>query len=432
MYRRRRRPVASLLCVLFILPTTSGAVADDGTGVGAGRGTRRLRSPTMRFVANVRYPSSTDIELGEFTVPLLGPDGQPACELDAAGACVVEENGEIVYRTEVRDYLFAGSLNAGVRVIDVTDPEAPFLVTTIACNAFPADIQIRPDLGLLAVGNDPNASTCGPAGVILFDVSDPRSPEKVSKFAHAAGAHTLTFHPKAPLLYLSEGDVIPGTQAARLPVVDVSDPREPKMVASLTWLAHSPHDITFNASGSRAYAASISRTDILDTSDPRAPQVISSIHDPAINIHHQADPSPDGKTLFITDEITPYTQGIDPQCPGGAVHVFDISTESLPVRAGIFVAEDTMRRPICKPHVFQLLPDGKTLVISWHSAGVRVVDVSDPDGLGPTEAGHLIATGMGGNEVAAESVAARWYKGYIYSSDLRRGLDVMQWVPGAA
>jgi hypothetical protein len=154
--------------------------------------------------------------------------------------------------------------------------------------------------------------------------------------------------------------------------------------------------------------------------------VIASIHDPAINQHHQADPSPDGTRLFITDEITPYTQGLSPLCPGGALHVYDISNELRPRRTGIFTIPDNAQRPICKPHIFRLLPDGKTLVISWHTAGVRVLDVSSPDGLGIQETGYVIATGMGGNSQIAESVSAKPYKGYIYSSDIRRGLDIFQ------
>lgn len=381
-------------------------------------------SSNMRFVANFPYVAppddsrGSDVEFGEFTVPVLDEQGNP----------VLDEEGNPIF--EQRDYAFAGSQNRGIFIFDITDPENAFQAAKIDCNVNQSDIQVRVDLGLLTVGVDSNTAQCGlggTQGVLIFDVSDPRSPEQISVFKHARGAHNHTFHPTEPLIYISDSDVA-NAGLGEIPIVDVSDPANPTLVNTFRFHFHSPHDITFNAEGSRAYTSSISHSDILDTTDPENPELISTIHDPTINIHHQSDPTPDGKFLIISDELA--GAAASPQCPGGGLHFYDISNEQAPVKAGVFFAQDTEQRPLCTAHVFRINPDGKTLTIGWYSAGTRVVDISDPTGLGSTEIAHMIPSDLGGNELEANSWASKMWKGFIYSNDRNRGLDIMQLEPG--
>ncbi|HEX9891165.1 MAG TPA: S8 family serine peptidase, partial [Actinomycetota bacterium] len=183
-----------------------------------------------------------------------------------------------------------------------------------------------------------------------------------------------------------------------------------------------------NAAGTRAYTASISHSDILDTTDPRSPVLISTIHDPAINIHHDAQATPDGRTLIIGDELAGAAAG--PQCPGGGLHFYDITDEASPQKTGVFFAHVTRSLTnLCTAHVFRIEPDGKSLVIGWYNGGTRVVDISDPTGIGPAEIGYMVPSGLGGNAAVANSWASKQYKGYIYSNDRARGLDIMQWRP---
>lgn len=381
----------------------------------------------ISFVKNIPYPAGTDIEFGEFTVTALDESGSPICERDQSGQCRVDEAGNTVLRTEQRDYAFAGSQHNGIRIVDITDPEESFVTAHISCEVNQADIQIRPDLGLLGVGVDSDTTECGlggTQGVLLFNVSDPRSPEQVGVFKHDRGAHNLTFHPTEPLMYISDSDVA-NSGLGEIPIVDLSDPVNPELVNSFAFHAHSPHDITFNSDGTRAYTSSISHSDILDTTDPRNPALISAIHDPAVNIHHQSDPTPDGRYLIIADELA--GAAADPQCPGGGLHFYDISNEQAPVKAGVFSAQDTEQRPLCTAHVFRINPEGTSLTIGWYSAGTRVVDISDPTGLGAIEVAHMIPSGLGGNGELAQSWASKmWKDNYIYSNDRNRGLDIMR------
>ncbi|MDQ3967488.1 MAG: hypothetical protein M3275_03730 [Thermoproteota archaeon] len=395
-------------------------------------------TPEIEFVKNIAYPNGSDIEFGEFTVTKLDENGTPVCRTDAEGNCEVDEDGNIVYETEQRDYAFAGAHDnpSSVRIVDITDPEEAFVAATIPCNLYQADVQVRVDLGLLLIAQDRNTNACGfgnSQGFAIFDVSDPRSPEFLSVFkstravavSGAGGGHNVTFHPTEPLVYISDSDVL-NTSLGQIPVVDVSDPRNPKLVTTFEFNTHSPHDITFNAKGDRAYTSSITHSDILDTSDPRNPKLISSVQDQSINIHHQTDPTPDGKFMIISDELAGAAAG--PVCPGGGLHIYDISNEAAPVKTGVFFPQHVTTAPqLCTAHVFRINPDGRSLTIGWYNGGTRVVDITHPRGAGFTEIASMIPTGLGGNTAVANSWASKMYKGYIYSNDRNRGLDIMRW-----
>jgi len=439
-----KRTAITLLAVLGLAlpPSLAGAIPASpelDPAVPAREATENevSSSPNMRFVKNIPYvnpptaSSGSDIEFGEFTVTVLDEEGNPVCETDEAGECLVDEEGNPIYRTEQRDFAFAGSQDKGIFIFDITDPEDAFLAHKINCLVNQADIQVRVDLGLLGIGVDSSTGQCGlggTQGVLLFDVTDPRSPSQLGVYKHARGAHNVTFHPTQPLMYLSDSDVA-SAGLGEIPIVDISDPTDPTLVTTFAFHAHSPHDVTFNAAGTRAYTSSISHSDILDTTDPRNPVLISTITDPSINIHHQSDPTPDGNTLVISDELAGAAAG--PQCPGGGLHFYDISNETQPVKLGVYFAQNTKSlQSLCTAHVFRINPGGKTLVMGWYSGGTRIVDISDPTGLGAVEIGHMIPSGLGGNSLVANSWASKEYKGYIYSNDRNRGLDIMQRLAG--
>jgi hypothetical protein len=74
------------------------------------------------------------------------------------------------------------------------------------------------------------------------------------------------------------------------------------------------------------------------------------------------------------------------------------------------------------------VPGRDIMVQGWYQGGVNVFDFTDPDNpfeiayfdRGPVDADNLV---MGG------SWGAYWYNGYIYSSELSRGLDVLELLP---
>src|SRR3712207_4120547 len=106
----------------------------------------------------------------------------------------------------------------------------------------------------------------------------------------------MTVHPSGNFLYESNSNLYTTAADAGIDVFDIRNFRAPKAVAKLDLpptpgLGSESHDLTFNKRGTRAYSAALSQTVVINTEKPAAPKLVSVIVDPAINVHHQADPA---------------------------------------------------------------------------------------------------------------------------------------------
>ncbi len=367
-----------------------------------------------------------------------------------------------------RRYVVAGAQNnynptasPGLRVVDVTNPAKPKVAGFLPCNTSQNDIQVKGRYAFIAVdfnaksdreGRDDCFSQAGdvtPAGgVVVVDIGNPRKPRAIGFVKVTGAAHNTTVHPTKPLLYVSDSEL---ATSAELHIVDWSKPRAPKVVKSLELSpGDSIHDITFKKDGTRAYvAAGFTHTLVVDTSAPLEPKVLGRIYDPAINFHHQADPTPNGKYLLITDELAG-AEG-NGYCPGGGIHVYDISNEAAPVKMGAYFIPDTFPsaapgpRPVvgnvtvfrCTAHVMRIAPDSKTLVMGWYSQGIQVLDISGLPGVsagaGGTDRGIGIKRLGHWTIEGADTWSAKMdERGYIFTGDTQRGMDVVRYSGKAA
>lgn len=370
-------------------------------------------------------------------------------------------------RIRGRRYVVAGAQNnynptddAGLRLVDVTNPAKPTVAGYLPCNTSQNDVQVRGTYVYLAIDFNQRPqkleradcfSQLGPdqavaAGVVVVDIANPRKPRAVGFVTVPGGAHNTTAHPTKPLLYVSDSETATNT---RVHVVDVSKPKAPKLVSTVTLApGDAVHDISFSRTGDRAYIASgFTHTAIADTTDPLNPKLIARIQDPAINFHHQAEPTPDGKFLIISDELAG-AEGLL-FCPGGGLHVYDLSTESVPRKVGAYYIPDTFvetrdtnngPRPVeldafrpfrCTAHVMQMGRDGKTLTMAWYSQGIQVLDISNLTGVSAGAAGTAIPSGI--QRLAAWKVRLgdAWSakmddRGFVFTGDTARGMDVVK------
>ncbi len=370
-----------------------------------------------------------------------------------------------------RRYVVSGSQNnynptvsPGLRLTDVTDPTHPVKGGFLPCNTSQNDIQVRGHYAFLAVDFNqksdsldradcfsqvsPDLSPAG--GVVVVDLADPWRPRAVGFVAVPGAAHNTTAHPTQPYLYVSESEGLSPGAPAPVHIVDWSNPRAPTLLPDFgLGLVDSAHDITFNADGSRAYVAAGfgGFVVILDTTKPTEPAVLGRINDLAINFTHQADPTPDGNYLLITDELAGAEGNLF--CPGGGIHVWDISDETRPVKVGAYFIPETYAfagwgpRPApvpgvpnifrCTAHVMRIAPDSKTLVMGWYSEGIQVLDIS---GIGPG-----VSVGFGGQEPRMGIRRLGYWKvafgdawsakmddrGYVYTGDTQRGMDIVRY-----
>ncbi|MGH2691051.1 MAG: LVIVD repeat-containing protein [Actinomycetota bacterium] len=398
----------------------------------------------IEHVANIPFGGS-DIEFATREVTKLsnGATGDPVCQKDASGACQVDAAGNVIYETEVRDFAVAGgypSSSGGARIIDITDPRNPVVAGITPCAISQNDIQIQGDL--LLVASDGNGTCKKPdggnqpfAGTALLNFSDPRSPTYISHLQYSRGSHNHTFVPGKPIVYLSDSDVA-NAALGNIPIWDISDPANPVMKFEFKFGAHSPHDITFNADGTRAYVAAVSLTYILNTENPINPTLVSVIPNEGVSISHQADPTPDGDYLLVSDELGGGAAGVS---PGGPIHVYDIRNEARPVKVGI-IENDCVQQtcqsapdvPVATSHVFRINPDGYTMAIAWYKDGLGVVDFSSIRGANVAGTGTTSKFGArvigwitmpNANTWSAKMWMER-HPGYVFTNDIRRGFDV--------
>jgi hypothetical protein len=438
---------AFAVLALIVAGLTTPALAGGGGGdpEAGGPGTPGItQGGDIQFVANIPYPYGTDEEFATFTVTKLsdGATGTPVCQTNADGSCMTDASGNTIYQTEERDFAFVGSENVSGYVIDITDPRTPVIVAPLPCRASQNDIQIWHNI-LLQSQDGTGGSCTKPSGgkqtqvtIGFSDISDPRAPKFLGKLTESRGAHNATVYPTQPIVYISNSD-IPSTSAV-IHIWDFSNPAAPVKVQDWTInpaLAFSPHDITFNASGTRAYVAAIDHTDILDTTDPRNPSLISVIPNEGISISHQADPTPDGRYLLVSDELG--GGGAPTASPGGPVHVYDLSVEQHPQKVGaigndcVVTSCDGAAVHVSTAHVFRINPDGYTMSIAWYNDGVHVIDFSDIRGI---SAGGSGASGLGARTIAwikmpnANTWSAKMWQsrhpGYVFANDINRGFDV--------
>ncbi|HVM27936.1 MAG TPA: hypothetical protein VM433_09715 [Mycobacteriales bacterium] len=366
------------------------------------------------------HDQGTDIEFFTPTVqvrddagkPVLGADGQPL--------------------TEERDYAVVGSYDRGAFVFDITEPEKTRYVTQIVCRQKQNDIQIKQfgERWVVMLANDESGALCagpknvGPTtlrgGAAVFDVTDPREPEPMYNLRVRGGVHNWTWHPTAPVGWVSTGD-LPGV-VNHIPVYDFTDVDNPVMTADPA-TEGGPHDITFSTDGKFGYVASENNVRTYDATDPAKPVLLSRGLTLASYVHG-TDPTPDGKTLLVTDEslvLGGFFASQTAVCPGGGITLFDTST--TPMRPLSYLLADIRGQSpdhrACTAHVGRFTPDSKHYVTGWYIGGVRVFDISNPSA--PTEVGHAM---MPGTEVWS----AKFHKGqYVYTGDLGRGFDVYRW-----
>jgi len=412
--------------------------------------------------------------------PSRGP--VPAAEDEITATPNAVQVGRVVYRggtdlelTRIkgRRYVVAGAQNnynptddPGVRIVDVTNPAKPVVAGYLPCNTSQNDIQVKGTYVYLAIDFNQRAqkldradcfSQLGPdqavaAGVVVIDVANPRKPRAVGFVKIPGAAHNTTVHPTRPILYVSDSETATNT---RVHIVDVSKPKAPALVKTVNLApGDAIHDISFNSTGTRAYiASSFTHSAIVDTTDPLDPKLIARIQDPAVNFHHQAEPTPDGKFLIISDELAG-AEGLL-FCPGGGLHVYDLSTEALPRKIGAYyipeafvetrdtnngprpVAVDAFRPFRCTAHVMQMAKDGKTLTMAWYSQGIQVLDLSNLTGVSAGAAGRPIPAGIQRLGAWKVRLGDAWSakmddRGYVFTGDTARGMDVVRYKPPTA
>ncbi len=427
MRQSLRTAVAATTAGLLALAFTPAIAATPVVVAGPDGDDPHVASSNMSWVANVQYPVTDNNSQAGTT------DVQGGTDLELV-TLWADHDGDGV-ATE-RDYAMSGTYENGFQVVDVTDPTAPFLAATLDCDVYQGDVQVWQYEGRVfaAYGVDYSAEldsdcytrltgnprflaqTAGGVGALVFELTDPLAPTPVGFVPAGGGTHnsTVQVFDDGVYFYNAENDT-----GGSLTVWDVTDVTAPQQTAALSLqdAGADTHDVTFSADGTRAYVASINLSYILDTTDPAAPTLVSRIVDPAVGIHHQADPitlstvAGERTYVIISDEIAGAAgNGF---CPGGGLHVWDVTVEQAPVKVGAYFMPDvtvqegattgTAGLVSCTAHVYRLYPEQGIMTIGNMAGGVRVLDVT-----------QLVGVSVGDENTSTGTVAGirdlGWYR----------------------
>ncbi len=193
------------------------------------------------------------------------------------------------------------------------------------------------------------------------------------------------------------------------------------------------HDITVFPEMGLAAGACSGNGILLDISDPVNPVRLDQVVDPSFAYWHSATFNNDGTKVIFTDE---WGGGMRPRCRAsdpkqwGANAIFDIVDRKLQFRSYFKLPAPQTEEENCVAHNGSLVPvPGRDIMVqAWYQGGVSVFDFTDSSrpveiaffDRGPIDGSKLV---MGGHW------SAYWYKGFIYGTEIARGLDVLKLEP---
>jgi hypothetical protein len=356
--------------------------------------------------------------------------------------------------------VFAGNYN-GFRIIDVSRPAKPKVLSDYACPGSQGDVGVYGNASRLLLFVSVDSRRPGPGctgqtpegweGIRIFDVTDPSNPVFVKGVHTDCGSHTHTVVPDPAngraLIYVSS--YILGAPVFRCPDSDgpvthskisvVEVPLDAPENASVINEPPVPspngcHDIGVFLELKKAAAACISEGQIWDISDPVNPVVTHRIFNPSVNIWHSGAFTWDGKYAIFGDEeggaagthaCTP------PGTPPGAMWFYEVANPTLP--AGSFAlprAQGPQGETTCTAHNYNVVPvKGRYVLVSaFYEGGTSVIDFTNP--ANAQEIAYFDAQGVDGRP-AALTWSSYWYNGLVYANDMARGVDIFRVTVGS-
>ena len=368
----------------------------------------------------------------------------------------------------------------------------PALVSSVVCPGGQGDVSIVGNLLLMSAEETRGRVDCGLQGVSgdvskerfrglrVFDISDLARPRQVGAVQTCRGSHThsvVSSDAKRIVVYNSGTgsvrkqeelprcvDELAGDQRTALFRIDVieipvADPSKARIVDSPAVFADDKtgalaglwrggdhgdmtqetsktdhcHDITVFPDKNIAAGACSGNGILFDITNPLKPKRIDVVTDPGFAYWHSATFNNDGTKVIFTDE---WGGGSRPRCRAsdphnfGADAIYDIVDGKLVFRSYFKLPAPQTVTENCVAHNGAVVPvPGRDVFIqAWYQGGMSVIDFTDsahPVELayfdrGPINSEKLITGGFW---------SAYYYKGFIYGSEITRGLDVLALEP---
>jgi hypothetical protein len=275
-----------------------------------------------------------------------------------------------------RRYAYVPAGDAGLRIVDVSDPAAPMCVGAYDTPSYAQAVHVVSNHAFVADRL---------AGLRVVDASNPAAPVEVG--AYNTPGFVWDVHVVGPYAYVID-------QHYGLRIVDVSDPTNPAQVGFYdawdvrdVYVADDPSPGLGRRYAYVAYGRFGFR--VIDVSDPTAPVQVGAY------------------SVFAPPPRLYVTGGYAYAAFGSSLHVVDVSDPTAPVKVG----------SIAGPADGVYVTGGYAYVAAGRS-GLRVIDVSDP--ADPVEVAHYDTPGFAGDIFVVPP--------YAYLADGEGGLAILRFV----
>jgi hypothetical protein len=369
-------------------------------------------------------------------------------------------------------YAFVGNY-LGFTIYDIKNPRKTKIVSQVLCPGSQNDISISGDLVFLSTDSRRSDDSCNSVsqndgskayweGIKIFDVSDKRAPRYVKAVETACGSHTHTLVPskdhKTAYLYVSSYSPSASISKCQPPHDKISIVEVPLRNPTAAKVAATPvlfpdggnpgdgnpypngtsattgcHDITAYPEQDLAAGACMGDGVLFDISNRLAPREIDRVQDDAhFAFWHSATFNNAGTKVVFTDELGgggAATCNAEIGQERGADGIYDIvgrgDNRKLVFKSYFKIDRFQTDDENCVAHNGSLIPvKGKDIMVqAWYMGGIQVWDFTDsskPKKIGFIERGPAADPDTGGG-----SWSAYYYNGYIFSSDLGKGFDVI-------
>ncbi|GLY50875.1 hypothetical protein Lesp01_45310 [Lentzea sp. NBRC 102530] len=457
--RRRRASLAVLGALALTLSTATGpAYAEpDLPADGAGLSEAQLES---RAEGSAALPGVDEISRSRNMVPVAHLDKQ---------APLNSTQTDIAFQD---NYAFVGNYD-GFVIYDIRNPKKPSIKSQVLCPGSQNDISVYGNLLFLSTDSSRSDNSCSSVsqsatikesweGIKVFDISDKSAPRYVAAVETACGSHTHTMVPsknkKDVYLYVSSyspnatfPDCQPPHDKISIVKVPVKNPAaasllkapvlfpdggNPGVVGDIetgyTSATSGCHDITVYPQLDLAAGACMGDGVLWDISNRENLVEINRVQDDEhFAFWHSATFNNSGTKVVFTDELggggaATCNEKIGPN--RGANGIYDIvgkgKNRKLVFKSYYKIPRMQTDSENCVAHNGSLIPvPGKDIMVqSWYQGGISVWDFTNsakPREIGFFERGPMPNLGSGG------TWSTYWYNGYIYSSEMGRGFDVI-------
>jgi hypothetical protein len=339
---------------------------------------------------------------------------------------------------------------AGVRIYDVSNPRTPKLIKNVqTCKGshthtlipHPTDKGIvyvyisgsqgaRPATELAGCNNGANpadeSNSLYMLDIIKVPVANPERAEVIP------GARIFTGLGPAPMRggRMRAPRALSGADSAMMAAMANAGPRN-------------CHDVSAYPEMGLLAGACASHGLLVDISNPEKPVRLDAATDTSFSLWHTAVFSNDGSKVVFTDEwgggTSPNCQIMHPLEMGGNTTLVIGKDKKFTQHAYFKIPTAQSPQENCVSHNGSLIPvPGRDIMVQgWYQGGVDVIDFTDADkpfeiayfDRGPVDApvsGESVSRQRG---TIAGSWGAYWYNGLIYSSEMARGLDILELEP---